>query len=81
VTAVAPARRFRPPAPATWAVVLGTVAALSTVAAIPLSVLAGFAARLQDATDLDSVGADLAATVQAALEPAQLSVWLPGDRR
>jgi len=40
VTAVAPARRFRPPAPATWAVVLGTVAALSTVAAIPLSVLA-----------------------------------------
>jgi hypothetical protein len=40
VTAVAPARRLRPPAPATWAAVLGAAAALSTVAAIPLSVLA-----------------------------------------
>ena len=43
--------------------------------------VAAFAARLQDAVDLDSVGADLAGTVQAALEPAQLSVWLASDRR
>jgi hypothetical protein len=35
-----------------------------------------FAARLQDAIDVDSVGDDLAAVVQRALEPASLSVWL-----
>jgi hypothetical protein len=37
--------------------------------------IAAFAARLQDATDVDAVRADLAATVQRALEPAHLSLW------
>ncbi len=37
---------------------------------------AAFAARLQDATDLDTVQADLSATVDRALQPAQLSLWL-----
>ena len=36
---------------------------------------AAFAARLQDATDLDAVRADLAATVHRALEPTHLSIW------
>ena len=35
-----------------------------------------FAARLQDAVDLDSVRADLLATVGASLQPAHVSVWL-----
>jgi hypothetical protein len=38
--------------------------------------IAGFAARLQDATDLDAVHSDLLAAVQQALAPAQVSVWL-----
>jgi len=37
---------------------------------------ASFAARLADATDLDAVRADLAGTVDGALEPAHLSLWL-----
>jgi hypothetical protein len=37
--------------------------------------IAAFAARLQDATDLDAVRADLAATVDQALEPDHLSLW------
>jgi hypothetical protein len=37
---------------------------------------AAFAARLQDATDLDAAQADLAATVDLALQPAHLSLWL-----
>jgi hypothetical protein len=40
-----------------------------------------FAARLQDATDLDAVRADLASTVHRALEPAHLSLWLDRTRR
>jgi len=43
--------------------------------------VAEFADRLKDAVDLDAVHADLAALVQAALEPAQLSVWLAGGDR
>ena len=43
--------------------------------------LTAFAARLQDATDLDAVRADLASTVHRALEPAHLSLWLDGTRR
>jgi len=38
--------------------------------------LAGFATRLNDAVDLDSVRDDLAAVVQQTLEPAHLSVWI-----
>jgi hypothetical protein len=35
-----------------------------------------FAARLQDAVDLDAIRDELASVVHAALEPAHLSVWL-----
>lgn len=38
--------------------------------------MAGFAARLKDAVDLDSVRDDLAQVVQQALEPAHVSVWV-----
>jgi hypothetical protein len=37
--------------------------------------VAAFAARLKDAVDLAAVRGDLASVVQAALEPAHLSVW------
>jgi hypothetical protein len=37
--------------------------------------VAAFAARLQDAVDLDTVRDDLAGVVQAALEPAHLALW------
>jgi hypothetical protein len=43
--------------------------------------VAAFADRLKDAVDLDAVHADLAGVVRAALEPAQLSVWLAGGDR
>jgi hypothetical protein len=42
--------------------------------------VAAFAARLKDAVDLDTVCADLAGVVQAALEPAHVWVW-SGDRQ
>jgi len=38
-----------------------------------------FAARLKDATDLDTVRADLAGVVNRALEPAHVSVWTAKD--
>ena len=38
-------------------------------------VVAEFAARLQDAVDLDTVRADLGAVVRQALEPSHVSVW------
>jgi hypothetical protein len=41
-------------------------------------VVIAFAARLQDATDLDTVRADLTLTVNQALEPAHMLVWLAG---
>jgi hypothetical protein len=37
--------------------------------------VAAFAARLKDAVDLDAVRGDLASVVQAALEPAHISIW------
>ena len=40
-----------------------------------------FASRLQDATDLDSVRADLTGTVIVALEPEHFSLWLAGPPR
>jgi hypothetical protein len=40
-----------------------------------------FAGRLQDATDLDTVRADLTSPVHRALEPAHLSLWLGQVRR
>jgi hypothetical protein len=39
-----------------------------------------FAARLQDATDLDGARADLLGTVRQALAPAHVSVWLGGGQ-
>ena len=38
--------------------------------------VAAFAARLQDAVDLDSARDDLAGVVHRALEPAHVSVWI-----
>ena len=38
--------------------------------------IAAFAARLNDAVDLDSVRDDLAGVVRQALEPAHVSVWM-----
>jgi len=38
--------------------------------------VAAFAARLQDALDLDAVRDDLAGVVHDALEPAHVSVWI-----
>ena len=38
-------------------------------------IVADFAARLQDAVDTDSVQDELARAVDAALEPAHISVW------
>jgi hypothetical protein len=38
--------------------------------------VAAFAARLQDAVDLDAVRKDLASAVHQALEPAHVSVWI-----
>jgi hypothetical protein len=43
--------------------------------------VAGFAASLQGSVDLDTVRDDLTATVQAALEPAHVSVWLARQSR
>jgi hypothetical protein len=40
--------------------------------------VAAFAARLQDAVNLDSVSDDLARVVTRSLEPAHLSVWISG---
>jgi hypothetical protein len=43
--------------------------------------VAAFAARLQDAVDLDTVRTDLTGVVHAALEPAHVSVWIAGAVR
>jgi hypothetical protein len=40
-----------------------------------------FVTRLRDAVDLDTVSADLLATVQQAVEPAHVSVWVVGGAR
>jgi hypothetical protein len=39
-------------------------------------IVAAFAARLQDAVDLDSIHDDLIGVVQKALEPAYVGVWM-----
>jgi hypothetical protein len=45
-------------------------------------IVAAVATRLQDAVDLDVVRADLASSVQQALEPAHVSVWIqPAGQR
>lgn len=40
-----------------------------------------FVTRLRDAVDLDTMSADLLATVQQAVEPAHASVWIRGAAR
>jgi hypothetical protein len=42
--------------------------------------VAAFAARLKDAVDLNTVRADLAGTVQQALEPVHVRVWTRGPQ-
>jgi hypothetical protein len=42
--------------------------------------VAAFAARLQDAVDLDTVRGDLLAAVHQALEPAHASIWVGGGQ-
>jgi hypothetical protein len=42
--------------------------------------VASFAARLKDAVDLDTVHADLTGVIQAALEPAHVTVWTAPPR-
>ena len=44
-------------------------------------IIAAFAARLQDAVELDVVQADLAGSVQRALEPTHVSVWIRAAER
>ena len=44
-------------------------------------IIAAFAARLQGAVDLDVIRADLASSVQLALEPAHVSVWIQSAER
>jgi hypothetical protein len=39
-------------------------------------IIAAFAARLQDAVDLDAVRTDLASSVEQTLEPAHISLWM-----
>jgi hypothetical protein len=39
-------------------------------------IVAAFAARLQDTADPDATTLDLGETVQRALEPAHLSLWI-----
>jgi hypothetical protein len=38
--------------------------------------IAAFAARLQDAVELDAIRDDLTGVVHQALEPAHVSVWI-----
>jgi len=44
-------------------------------------IIAAFAARLQDAVDLEAVRDDLASSVQQALEPAHVAVWIHAAER
>ena len=43
--------------------------------------ISAFAARMQDATDLDAIRADLLAVTGKALEPAHVCLWLNDSRR
>jgi hypothetical protein len=43
--------------------------------------IAAFAARLQEGADLDAVRSDLLTVVNAAVEPAHISVWTVGGQR
>jgi hypothetical protein len=41
--------------------------------------IAAFASRLQDAVDVDAIGADLLGVISQAVEPAHMSLWLSGE--
>jgi len=70
-----PRRKAAPPTqPATWQ--QGARAHLAPVHYDAETTVAGFAARLKDAVDLDAVQADLTSAVQQTLEPAQVSAWI-----
>jgi hypothetical protein len=43
--------------------------------------VADFSSRMQDAVELDAAGAQLTGVIQSALEPASLSLWIPGGAR
>jgi len=43
------------------------------------TVIAAFANRMRDATDLDEIRTDLLAVAHQALEPAHVFLWLPGS--
>ena len=45
------------------------------------AMIAGFAARMRDAADLDEIRADLLAVACQALEPAHVCLWLPAGRQ
>ena len=42
-------------------------------------IIAAFAARMRDATDLEDIRLDLLAVARQALEPADVFLWLPGS--
>jgi len=44
-------------------------------------IIAAFAARLHNAVDLEAVRDDLASSVQQALEPAHVTVWIHATER
>ncbi len=44
-------------------------------------VLEQFAFRVRDQTDLDALSADLLATVDEALQPQRVELWLVSERR
>jgi len=44
------------------------------------TIIAAFATRMQDATDLEEIRLDLLAVAYQALEPAHVLLWLPGQR-
>ncbi len=56
-------------------------AAVSSLSQDADNIVVAFAARLQDTAGLDSVQDELASTVQNALEPAYLSVWLRSEQK
>ena len=43
------------------------------------AIIAAFAARMRDATDLEEIRLDLLAVAHQALEPAHILLWLPGS--
>ena len=44
------------------------------------TIIAAFATRMRDATDLEEIRLDLLAVAHQALEPARILLWLPDSR-